>query len=546
MNTVETLQEQARTFRSFDLRKAFTADRARAQTLALNWEGWRVDMSRQHVTTETLTSLRAHAEALDLRRWIAALFAGEKLNVSEDRSALHTALRQRDDMPLTVGKSEERRNVITDIRAAQTAMRKLTEALRSGHYLGADGQAIRAVVHIGIGGSLLGPRLACDALWASDDFDVRFVANLDPEALRRALHGLDPATTLFVVVSKTFTTEETLANARAAQAWLLKDKCVAQQSQRHFIAVTANSEAAHAFGVPEAQILPFWDWVGGRFSLWSAVGVTLAIQSGWPIFEQLLNGAAAMDRHFREAPLTDNVPVTLALIDWWNTCFLQRRERVIAPYAEALRLLPMYLQQLLMESNGKRVRWDGEIVETPTTTAVWGGIGTDSQHAFFQWLHQGTHTATVEFIVPALTGEMSRSGLAANALAQAQALMRGSEGKAPNDVRFCPGNVASTMLMLPKLDAWQLGALLALYEHRTFIEGVLYGINPFDQFGVEIGKQLAQPLRAALEQNQPLPPDTDAATRQQLDYVVGIRSQSSNHESPFMSGRPQVAPTSDS
>lgn len=523
MKTVETLQEHARTLRGsggFDLRRAFAADPARAQTLALTWENWRVDVSRQHVTTETLASLRAHAEALDVRHWIAALFAGEKLNVSEDRPALHTALRQRDDAPLMIVSHGERRNVIADIRAAQAAMRDFVEALRDGRYLGADGKPIRAVVHIGIGGSVLGPRLTCEALSASDDFDVRFVANLDPEALHRALRGLDPATTLFVIVSKTFTTEETMANARAARAWLSMNESVALHWEKHCIAVTANVGAARAFGVPDAQILPFWEWVGGRFSLWSAVGVTLAIQSGWSVFEQLLEGAAAMDRHFREAPLSENVPITLALVDWWNTRFLQRRERVIVPYAEALFLLPMYLQQLLMESNGKRVRWNGEVIETPTSTSVWGGIGTDGQHAFFQWLHQGTHAATVEFIVPIRTGE---SGVAANALAQAQALMCGSEGKAPNDVRFCPGNVASTMLLLPKLDAWHLGALLALYEHRTFIEGVLYGINPFDQFGVELGKQLAKPLRAALEQGQPLPPETDAATLAQLDYVKRCR-----------------------
>jgi len=503
----------------FDLRQAFAADPMRAQALALTWEDWRVDVSRQHVTTETLALLRAHAEAVGLRGWIEALFAGEKLNDSEGRAALHTALRQRDDTPLLTGGRHERRNIIADIRAAQAAMRVLAEALRGGHYRGAGGAPIRAVVHIGIGGSVLGPHLACDALSAAGDFDVRFVANLDPEALHRALRGLDPATTLFVIVSKTFTTEETMANARAAQAWLQRDEHVAPHWERHCIAVTANSEAARVFGVSEAQILPFWDWVGGRFSLWSAVGVALAIQSGWQVFEQLLDGAATMDRHFREAPLSGNAPITLALIDWWNTCFLWRRERVVAPYAEALRLLPMYLQQLLMESNGKRVRRDGEVVDVPTVTSVWGGIGTDSQHAFFQWLHQGTHAATVEFIVPVRTGDTPCPGLVANALAQAQALMRGAEDKAPTDVRFCPGNVASTMLLLPRLDAWQLGALLALYEHRTFMEGVLYGINPFDQFGVELGKRLAQPLRAALEQEQPLPPDTDAATLAQLDYA---------------------------
>ncbi len=530
MSTREKLQRHAHDMRDFDARDAFARDPQRAEKLALPFGDWRVDFSRQHISDETLVLLREYAQEADLSRWVRALFAGEKLNHTENRAALHTALRQLGDVPFA------EHEIMNNIRNAQKAMESLSQRLRDGELRGAGGQAIRAVVNLGIGGSSLGPQLVCDALWCDGDFDVRFASNLDAEDLARALVGLDRETTLFVVASKTFTTEETLINAHAALAWLKesgRDESILLR--QHFIAVTANHEAAQTFGVAAEHVLPFWDWVGGRYSLWSTVGITISMQSGWSAFSELLAGAEEMDTHFRETPVARNVPITMALIDWWNTCFAQKKERVIVPYARGLRFLPAYLQQLLMESNGKAIDWDGKRLQKtthmPSTTSVWGGIGTDSQHAFFQWLHQGTHRANIELIVPVrYQGRQQRTGLLAHALAQAQALMCGrdhdfeidatntSEADVIRAARVCPGNRANTMLLLPDLNAWHLGALLALYEHRTFIEGVLYRVNPFDQFGVELGKVLAQPLRTALENDVDLA-DVDSATQAQLAYV---------------------------
>lgn len=533
--TVEKLRRHALDLRNFDLRGAFNHDPQRAEKLSLSFGDWRIDFSRQKINDETLVLLREYAEKTDLPRWVAALFSGETLNHTEKRAALHTALRQQEE-----GTSFARREILRDVRGAQQAMKTLSERLRCGALLGASGKPVKTVVNLGIGGSSLGPQLVCDALLRADDFDVRFASNLDAEDLERALLGLDRETTLFIVASKTFKTEETLTNARAALDWLQADGGNKQELlNRHFVAVTASDEAAKAFGIAPENILPLWDWVGGRYSLWSAVGITIAIQSGWQTFVDLLAGAAAMDKHFHETPIAHNAPIMLALIDWWNTCFAQIGERIVVPYAFGLRLLPAYLQQLLMESNGKQIDWDGNDLHKTagarSAVSVWGGIGTDSQHAFFQWLHQGSHRANIEFIVPTrYRGQSQRVGLLAHALAQPQALMCGRDcdfeidaaNATDEDIaraaRVCPGNRASTMLLLPDLNAWHLGAFLALYEHRAFIEGVLYRVNPFDQFGVELGKALACPLHNALERNTTLA-DVDAATQAQLLYVQRFR-----------------------
>jgi glucose-6-phosphate isomerase len=332
------------------------------------------------------------------------------------------------------------------------------------------------------------------------------------------------------VISKTFTTQETLANAVAARGWLAGT--LGKDVSRHFIGVTANVAAAQAFGIPEAHVLPMWDWVGGRYSLWSAVGLGVAIAGGYAEFEALLSGAAAMDKHVRTAAPAGNLAVVLALVGWWNARWLGHSQRLVIPYAHALRELPAYLQQLSLESNGKRVTRDGLPLQWSTAPALWGGTGTDTQHSFFQWLHQGTHPVPVEFVVPVRArhpiADQQRL-LVANALAQAQALLIGrspeqvrrelaSQGMPASEVdrhvaaRVCPGNRSSTTLLLPSLDAWQLGALLSLYEHRTFIEALLWQINAFDQWGVELGKTLAKPIASALAGEALLPPATDAST----------------------------------
>jgi len=529
--TLDTLRSALRATTLADL---FAADPGRFDALSWSWDGWLVDVSKERVTPQVVAALCAEAEASGLPGWIAALFAGEKVNQSEGRPALHMALRQQDDTPLLVDGDD----VIPAVRAAQARIAALADALRAGRRTGATGRAIRDVVHIGIGGSDLGPRLVCDALGAlpppgEHPPSVRFVSNVDPEHLARALAGLDPATTLFVVVSKTFTTQETLANAAAARDWLAAALPAGTAVGAHFVGVSSNVAAAQAFGIAAADVLPMWDWVGGRYSLWSAVGLPIAIRLGPARFAELLAGAASVDHHFRTAPFERNLPVLLGLVGWWNTRYLGHPERVVVPYAHALGLLPAFLQQLVLESNGKRVRRAGEALERPSCAALWGMTGTDGQHAFFQWLHQGLREAPVEFIVPLAAAHphgRQQTLLIANALAQAQALFA---GRSPDSVRaelagrglgaaaldaavaarVCPGNRASTTILLPELDARRLGQLLALYEHRTFVEAVLAGINCFDQFGVELGKTLAGPIIAALADGAPLPDSADASTR---------------------------------
>ena len=526
----QQLLDEAQRLQARRLQDLVAADDVRVQALSLSQDGWHVDFSKERLSVAAWQSLLQYAEDTNLPAWIRALFAGEKINLSEARPALHTALRQTGDAPVVV----DGQDVLPVIRSTQQRMRALTESVRSGKRTGCTGQAFTDIVHLGIGGSDLGPRLACDALAApptSDAPRLHFVSNVDPAPLTRALQGLVPARTLFVVTSKTFTTLETITNARAARAWLVA-AMPQEDVSPHFVAATANVDAAIAFGVARDDVLPLWDWVGGRYSLWSAAGLAIPLALGWPVFSALLAGAARMDAHFKSAPLATNLPVLAGLVGYWNARVLNHRQRVVVPYAQRLAALPAYLQQLVLESNGKSVTRDGEPVAGPTAPAVWGATGTDSQHAFFQWLHQGTDEVPVEFVVPLRATQplgQQQSQLVANALAQAQALLEGRgddalrEALAPRlsgaaldaaiAARRCPGDRPSTTLLLPRLDAVELGALLAFYEHRTFVEATLFGINAFDQWGVELGKQLAAPMAAALLGEAPLPPGTDASTR---------------------------------
>ena len=526
------LADQRRALAGTPLAELFARDPGRFARLSFGWDDWLVDLSKERLGPDTLPTLVAHAAAVGLPGWIAALFAGEKVNQSEQRPALHFALRQTSDTPLFV----DGRDVIPDIRAAQARMRTLTAQIRGGLRVGATGRPIRAVVNLGIGGSDLGPMLVCSALAApprsrsssgphTEGVDVSFVANVDPAHLTRALAPLDPATTLFIVTSKTFTTQETLANASSAKAWLIAALGKGADVSTHFMAVTNSAAAARAFGVAIADVLPLWDWVGGRYSLWSPVGLAIALKLGWERFSELMAGAASVDAHFRTEPLEHNIPVLLGLVGWWNAAQL--------------------LQQLVLESNGKRVARDGSELAGPSSPALWGEVGTNGQHAFFQWLHQGTREAPVEFIVPVRALQPlanQQTLLVANALAQAQALLvgRSAEGiraemqalglsgpelEAAVAARVCPGNRASTMILLPELNAYRLGQLLALYEHRTFVEAVLFGINPFDQFGVELGKTLAAPIIAALSGAFALPDNADGSTRGLVAHVRSLVGQ---------------------
>ena len=464
----------------------FAADPSRGPALTFACAGLAVDFSKQRMTARTVELLAALARERDFAGAVARLFAGEHVNNTEDRPALHMALR-----------GEERvesggEDVRAQVRRCRERMRVFAAAVRDGSWKGATGKPVRHVLSLGIGGSYLGPRLAVEALAAAADGpQVRFVANVDPAALDDALAGLDPASTLVVVASKTFTTQETMANAAAARRWLvaaLGEGAVA----RHVVAATANVEEAGRFGIPECNVFPFGDWVGGRFSVWSSVGLPIAIALGMPAFERFLAGAHLVDLEFRSAPPERNVPFLLAAAGVWNRDFLGIPVHVVLPYAQRMASLPGYLQQLEMESNGKRVDAGGNPVPVPTCPALFGEAGTLGQHAFYQWLHQGTDEASCDFIVvarPMGSRAPEHAVLLANALAQSEALMTGRATGNPH--RDCPGNRPSTTIVLAQLDPASLGALVALYEHKVYAQAVLWGVNPFDQYGVELGKAIA-------------------------------------------------------
>ncbi len=484
----------------------FAAEPDRLARMTVEAAGLTLDLSKQAWSLEGMQAALDLARAADVAGRRAALFAGEAVNGTEGRAVLHPALRAPDGADFrALGEP-----VSGEVQAVRAAMADYAAAVRSGAATGATGRAFRAVVHVGIGGSDLGPRLVWDALRPLEPaIDLRFVANIDPRDMAEALTGLDPETTLVIVVSKTFTTQETLANAQAARAWLaagLKGAAIAP----HFIGVTAAPDRAEAFGC--GRTFAFRDWVGGRYSLWSAVSLSCAIGLGWEVFQGLLDGAAAMDGHFLTAPLEGNAPVLLALAQVYNVDGRGRRARTVAPYAHALRRLPAFLQQLEMESNGKRVTRDGSGVTHGTCPVVFGEPGTNGQHAFFQQIHQGPEVVPAEFVIVARThGEDSESPLWANALAQMQALMVGKTADqaraemvaggmdAAEADRLAPhrafvGDRPSTAIVMDRITPQSLGALIALYEHKTFVEGVVWDINSFDQWGVELGKVLAKAI----------------------------------------------------
>ncbi len=481
-----------------DLRTLFANDPNRPRRLSMGFDQLFLDYSKQRVSERTLELLFDLARAADVAGWRARMFAGEPINNTEDRAVLHVALRSDlDQFPQDA-------SVMQEVRAARAQVREFVSEAYEGRLVGVTGKPIRDVVNLGIGGSDLGPRMVVQALrrLASGRPRVHFAANIDPGELDSVLARLDPESTFFIVVSKTFTTQETLDNARRAQRWLERSCSSPQLVARHFAAVTANIAAARERGIDKMRIFPFWDWVGGRYSVWCSVGLAAALALGNEHFEGLLEGARQMDAHFHAAPLEGNLPVILALVGIWNINFLGARSHAVLPYSDELKEFPAYLQQLEMESNGKRVDRDSRPVDYDTAPVIWGSTGTVSQHSFHQLLHQGTPFVPVDFIVPVRSAgdPKSHSLLVENALAQGSALMVGTPPGTP-DYKRCPGNRPSNTILIERLSPAALGQLIALYEHKVFVQGVVWNINSFDQWGVELGKTIAKALASSEAQS---------------------------------------------
>ncbi len=513
-----------------NLREFFAEDPARGTELTLTVGDLYIDYSKHRVTRETLRLLVDLARTAGLEQRRDAMFAGEHINTSEDRAVLHTALRLPRDAALEV----DGQNVVTDVHAVLDAMGDFTDRLRSGQWTGATGKRIQTVVNIGIGGSDLGPAMAYQALrhYADGGIAARFVSNVDPADLIAKLDGLDPATTLFIIASKTFTTLETLTNATAARRWLtdaLGDDAVA----KHFVAVSTNKKLVEGFGIDSANMFGFWDWVGGRYSVDSAIGLALMAVIGREAFADFLSGFHLVDRHFATAPLESNAPVLLGLIGLWYSNFFGAETRAVLPYSNDLARFAAYLQQLTMESNGKSVRADGTPVSSRTGEIFWGEPGTNGQHAFYQLLHQGTRLVPADFIgfsqptddLPTSDGTGSMHDLLmSNFFAQTQVLAFGRDaaeiardlpaGTPPSVVphKVMPGNKPTTSILATRLTPSVLGQLIALYEHQVFTEGVIWGVDSFDQWGVELGKTQAKALLPVITEDASPPEQSDSST----------------------------------
>lgn len=505
---------------SLHLRKLFADDPARGERLVRDLDNICVDFSKNLVTDDTVAKLLALAERSDLRGRIDAMFAGEHINVTENRSVLHIALRAPEGTHIEVDGAD----VVPEVHAVLDKMTKFSDRVRAGEWTGATGRPVRNVVNIGIGGSDLGPAMAYLALrdFADSELQLRFVSNVDATDFLQAVDGLDPAETLFIVSSKTFGTVETLTNARTAKSWLL-DGLGADESAvaKHFVAVSTNAERVQEFGIDTENMFEFWDWVGGRYSFDSAIGLSLMIAIGAEHFREMLAGLHAVDEHFRTQPFEQNVPVLLGLLDVWYASFLGAETQAILPYSQRLARFPAYLQQLEMESNGKSVTLDGEPVHWSTGAIVWGEPGTNGQHAYYQLIHQGTRLIPCDFIGFASAHhnlDEHHHLLMANFFAQTEALAFGktrdeveAEGVPAAQVphRTFAGDHPTTTILLDELTPHSLGQLVALYEHRVFTQGVIWQIDSFDQWGVELGKALAERIVPELEStDQPLAHDS--------------------------------------
>jgi len=517
------------------MRDMFAADPARFEKFSIKYNDILLDFSKNRITDDTLPLLFKLARECRVEEWRDRMFNGEKINITENRAVLHTALRNRCDRPVFV----DGQDVMPAVNRVLEQIRDFTERVRHGVWRGFTGKPITDVVNIGIGGSDLGPFMVCSALksYSRSDLRAHFVSNIDGAHLGMTLQKCNPETTLFVVASKTFTTQETLTNAHSARAWFLEAAKDQAHIARHFVAISTNSLEVAKFGIDPANMFEFWDWVGGRYSLWSAIGLSIALHIGMDNFEALMQGAFEMDEHFRSAPLEKNLPVMLGLIGIWYNNFFGAQTQALLPYDQSMARFPAYFQQGDMESNGKFVDRDGKRVDYDTGPIIWGEPGTNGQHAFYQLIHQGTRLVPCDFIMPMKThypmGDHHKI-LFSNFFAQTKALMLGkteAEARAELEVaglsgdalekllphKVFEGNHPTNSILFRKLDPRTLGALIALYEHKIFVQGIIWNINSFDQWGVELGKQLANSILPELSDSKPVN-GHDASTNGLINY----------------------------
>lgn len=518
----QALSTHADQMKGRHLKELFAQDAERFSKNSLKLPNVFFDYSKNLITDDTKAKLLDLARECDVESWRDRMFAGEKINITEDRAVLHVALRDQSDNAIMV----DGKNVKEDVAAELEKIKGFVSKVRSGGWKGFSGKEITDVVSIGIGGSNLGPLMVSEALKSYSDnrLNVHYVSNVDGVQVADVLRPLNPETTLFVVSSKTFTTSETMTNARTALKWLKAATSDASASAKHFVAVSTNISEATGFGVAEENIFTMWDWVGGRFSLWSAIGLPIALHLGFEQFQELLEGAYEMDKHFCDAPLEENGPALLALAGVWNGNFLGYEAHALLPYDQSLHRLPAYMQQAEMESNGKATSWDGELVDYQTGSLIWGEVGINGQHAFYQFLHQGNTIVPADFIgsvepVEAVDGH--HDTLMANYFAQAEAMMNGvtaeqvrndlsAKGKSEAEIEMLiphkihKGNRPTNSLMMQKISPRSLGSLIALYEHKIFVQGIIWQICSFDQWGVELGKVLANAIEPELAEGAPV------------------------------------------
>ncbi|MGN8480339.1 glucose-6-phosphate isomerase [Helicobacter pylori] len=517
LKTYPKLLKHYEEIKEMHMRDWFSKDKERASRYFVQLESLSLDYSKNRLNDTTLKLLFELANDCSLKEKIEAMFKGEKINTTEKRAVLHTALRSLNDTEILLDNME----VLKSVRNVLKRMRAFSDSVRSGKRLGYTNQVITDIVNIGIGGSDLGALMVCTALkrYGHPRLKMHFVSNVDGTQILDVLEKINTASTLFIVASKTFSTQETLTNALTARKWFVERSGDEKHIAKHFVAVSTNKEAVQQFGIDEHNMFEFWDFVGGRYSLWSAIGLSIMIYLGKKNFNALLKGAYLMDEHFRNAPFESNLPVLMGLIGVWYINFFQSKSHLIAPYDQYLRHFPKFIQQLDMESNGKRISKKGEIIPYDTCPVVWGDMGINAQHAFFQLLHQGTHLIPIDFIA-SLDKKPNAKGhheiLFSNVLAQAQAFMKGKsyeealgellskgldkdEAKDLAHHRVFFGNRPSNILLLEKISPSNIGALVALYEHKVFVQGVIWDINSFDQWGVELGKELAVPILQELE-----------------------------------------------